>query len=70
MSKKLSFHAHPHMLRHTYATKLFEAGLDIKEIQTIMGHASADITLSTYTHYRAEARQKNTEDKVRAALMG
>lgn len=70
MNKKLSFHVHPHMLRHTYATKLFEAGLDIKEIQTIMGHASADITLSTYTHYRAEARQKSTEDKVRAALMG
>ena len=31
--RTLDFHVHPHQLRHTYITRLFESGLDIKEIQ-------------------------------------
>lgn len=59
----------PHILRHSYATRLFEAGLDIKEIQSLMGHASPDITLKIYVDY-CEARKADTFSKVRMALDG
>lgn len=43
-------HLHPHLLRHTFASRCFEAGLDIKTVQTFMGHFSTSITYDTYVH--------------------
>lgn len=40
----------PHMLRHTYATMLYDAGVDVKSAQKFLGHASIEMTLSVYTH--------------------
>jgi integrase len=42
-------HVHSHMLRHTFATRMREAGADIKATADIMGHNEVDITLNTYT---------------------
>ncbi|MBQ4566495.1 MAG: tyrosine-type recombinase/integrase [Oscillospiraceae bacterium] len=53
---------------YTYCTRLFEAGLDIKEIQYLMGHASPDMTMKIYTHYSQKSRFSTTAEKVRAAL--
>ncbi len=39
-----------HMLRHTYATMLYDAGVDIKSAQYFLGHADLELTLSIYTH--------------------
>ena len=39
-----------HMLRHTYATILFDAGVDVKSAQKFLGHADIEVTLSIYTH--------------------
>lgn len=39
-----------HMLRHTYATMLYDAGVDVKSAQYFLGHASIELTLSIYTH--------------------
>lgn len=65
----LPFPVHPHLLRHTYITQLFEAGtLDLKQIQYLAGHASPDITLKIYTHYRKDSREQETHDKVVDAL--
>ena len=58
----------PHILRHTYCTCLFEAGLDLKEIQYLMGHSKPDVTLEIYTHYCKQSRFEDTADRVRAAL--
>lgn len=40
----------PHVLRHTFCSNLIDAGIDIKSMQYLMGHAKADVTLNTYTH--------------------
>ena len=39
-----------HSLRHTYATRLFEKGIDIKIISELLGHSSTEITYRIYVH--------------------
>lgn len=39
-----------HSLRHTHATMLIEAGANVKDVQTRLGHANIQTTLQTYVH--------------------
>lgn len=64
----LDFHCHPHQLRHTYATRLFEAGCDLKQVQYLLGHSKPEMTLRIYVHYQAKTRAQETADKVCSAL--
>lgn len=39
-----------HALRHTFATRAIEQGMDVKALSKILGHASVGFTLDTYAH--------------------
>ncbi len=47
---------HPHSIRHTFATRCAEKGIDVKVAQKLLGHSNITITLNVYTHVN-EARQ-------------
>ena len=57
-----------HSLRHTFTTRLVEAGVNIKVIQELCGHTRSDVTLDIYTTVTKELKQRefgNFEEKMR-----
>lgn len=48
-----------HVLRHGYATMLFEAGVDVYTAQKLLGHADVETTMGVYTHLRDRQQQKS-----------
>ena len=51
----------PHVLRHTYCTRMAENGVDVKVLQEIMGHANISVTMQVYNHADFERTQKEVE---------
>ena len=49
-----------HTLRHTYATRAIESGMQPKVLQKLLGHASIKTTMDTYVHV--------TDDSMRQAI--
>lgn len=54
-----------HALRHTFATRALEAGMDIKVLSSILGHAQASTTLNLYAHALPD-HKKQSMDKMAA----
>lgn len=50
-----------HTLRHTFATRCIEAGVDIKSLSEILGHANVAITLNTYVHSSIDTKRLQLE---------
>lgn len=52
---------HFHTLRHTFATRCIEAGVDAKTLSELLGHSSATITMNRYVHCSMDMKRRNLE---------
>jgi len=50
---------HNHTCRHTFATRMLEAGANIKVLSEILGHKNIQMTLDIYSHVLPENRKEN-----------
>lgn len=57
--KHIKFHA----LRHTFATRAIEQGIDVRTISDIMGHGDVSITLNLYVH-TDENKKRDAIEKI------
>ena len=51
-----------HSLRHTFTTRLVEAGVNIKVVQNVLGHADFSTTMDIYTDVTKELKQREFGD--------
>lgn len=54
-------HINYHALRHTFATRCIEAGVDVKSLSEILGHGNVSITLNTYVHSSLDLKRIQIE---------
>ena len=47
-----------HALRHTFASRLFENGVDVKTVSEVLGHSDITITYNTYIHLIKDQKKK------------
>ncbi len=57
--KKLKIpHRGFHFLRHTFATRAIESGMDVKSLSEILGHRNSIVTLNRYVHSLIEHKKE------------
>lgn len=64
-------HKRLHDARHTAASQLLAAGVDVRTVSGLLGHASPSITLNVYSHAIAGLKEDATERldaRLRAAI--
>lgn len=54
--------ASPHDLRHSYCTRLAEAGVHPRVMMELMGHSSIDVCMEIYTHVNGVSRSHAVKD--------
>lgn len=51
-----------HGLRHSFATRMFDKGYDVREVQQQLGHKSMNTTMKFYIHYTQNNKDKSLDD--------
>lgn len=51
-------HANFHSLRHTFATRGIEYGIDVNTVSELLGHALPSTTMNMYVHSMDETKEK------------
>lgn len=51
----------PHYMRHNFISECYRAGIDIKKVQSWVGHADIQTTLNIYTHLEKEVVQDGSD---------
>ena len=51
----------PHTLRHSFATRCVECGMDVKTLSCLLGHSSVATTMNRYVHISADQMRLNME---------
>ena len=51
-----------HGLRHSFATRMFDKGYDVKEVQKHLGHSTMGTTMQYYIHYTQSKAKKDLND--------
>lgn len=50
-----------HALRHSFATRCIEVGVDVKSLSEMLGHSNVSITLNTYVHSSMDLKRSQIE---------
>lgn len=58
--KKINFHS----LRHTFATRCIESGIDVKSLSEILGHSNYSVTLNIYVHSSIDQKRRSIDKMI------
>lgn len=61
VGKKLKIHIHPHMMRHTFCTRLLRNGVDISIVAKLAGHSSVNTTMKYYINVSKKEKKSAVE---------
>lgn len=56
-----------HVLRHTFATKCIELGIDVKTVSILLGHSNVNMTLNRYVHPAVDYQRKCIEQLIESS---
>lgn len=56
----------PYDLRHTFCSMLYDAGVDVKTAQYLMGHKTPEMTMRIYTHLSEQKKQRSYDALMKA----
>ena len=54
----------PHVLRHTFCSRMVDKGMNVKTLQLVMGHSDISTTLDVYTHKKPDDVAKEMEQYI------
>ncbi|WP_312505952.1 tyrosine-type recombinase/integrase [Lysinibacillus sp.] len=63
VGEQLGYHIHPHMLRHTFCTRLLKNGVEIATVSKLAGHANLNTTMKHYINI-SKAEKQDAVDRL------
>lgn len=61
VAERAGLHASPHTLRHSYVSMMLEAGVPIRVVSELVGHASTALTSDLYGHVAERVNREATD---------